>query len=507
MARANGKGTEDVGGTIPVIGYAPDIDPRTPGVITSCAAFIPSLKGMKAAPAAQNISLPALAAACQGAAVLRKLDDTTRFIAGTGTALYEASASSWTDRTRASGGAYGLGTDVTWTFAQFGDVSIAAAKSDLLQASTSGAFADVAEAPRASIVETFDQYVLLCDVFDQGAQFDSADRPNGWWICARGDYTDWTPSITTQCATGTLTSSPGKIRAARRFGNSVVMYKERSMYVMTYVGGAGIVDIQEIPGNVGAQSQGSVVFVGSPEEPRHIFMGFEDFYSFDGSRPVPIGSPLKETVFGELNKKYSYAIRALHDPINSRIFFYYPTADSPNPDKCVVYNYKTGRWGRDDRTIEAVAEFITTGVTWDDLGTLYATWHDLPNVSWDSSFWTSGFPVPAIFNTSHRIQTLDGTPATSSFTTGDIGSDEFVTYVDEVFPLYLTRPTTGTLTNFYKTYLGDSYTTDASTTMSATHGGTFHFRRTANWHKFTFEYTGAAEIPAVRISAQFAGLR
>src|SRR5262245_4102599 len=135
------------------VGYAPDVDPKIPGIITDCTALVPSLKGMKGAPTAQTRLLPALASACRGAALLVKLDASTRLFAGAATKLYEAASTSWTDVTRAAGGNYALGTGNTWRFAQRGDVSFATAKSDILQSSTSGAFANnAANAPKAAIV-------------------------------------------------------------------------------------------------------------------------------------------------------------------------------------------------------------------------------------------------------------------------------------------------------------------------------------------------------------------
>ena len=161
-------------------GYAPDLDPKTPGVLTDCTALVPSLRGMKGAPSPQTRLLPALAAACRGAALLRKLDDSTRLFAGSSAKLYEAGSTSWTDRTRAAGGDYALGTGNSWRFAQRGDVSFAAAKSDILQSSSSGAFANnAADAPKAAIVEIANGFIFLFDVNDQGAIFDSADRPHG----------------------------------------------------------------------------------------------------------------------------------------------------------------------------------------------------------------------------------------------------------------------------------------------------------------------------------------
>jgi hypothetical protein len=482
----------------PLLGYAPDLDPTKPGVLTNCSSLIPSLRGMEGAPSPQATSLPALSTACRNAAVVRKLDNTTRLIAGTATKLQEASTSSWTDVTRASGGDYGLGTELTWTFAQYSDQTLAAAKSDILQVSSSGAFANAtANAPKASIVETANSFILLFDVNDQGAVFDSADRPHGWWA-ARTSGT-WTPSVANEAYTGSLTSTPGPIKAGKRFGQAVIAYKDRSMYVGQYVGQSGW-EFSLIPGEAGAVSQGVVVDVGADDNPKHIFMGFDDFYQYDGSKPVSIGNPLSRTVFGEINKSFSYVSKALHDRVNKRIYFFYPVASSTTTDKCVVYNYQTGMWGRDDRSIEAVVEFINNNNTYDNIATRYASYDAIPSIAYDSPFWTAGFPTPAIFNTSHLIQTMDGASSSSSLTTWDMGSDALISLVSRVHPLFLTKPATGSLTNYYRSALGDSTTTGQTVSMDSK--GRFDFLRSANWHRCLIEMTGDVEISSIRVEAQ-----
>lgn len=489
----------------PLIGFAPDLDPTTPGILTNCTALLPSLKGMEGAPAAQSNNIPALAAACKGAMVLRLLDNTTRFFAGTATAIYEAGASSWTDRTRASGGAYALGTDNNWRFAISGDTCFAAAKSDILQSTSSGAFANAAaNAPKAAIVETAGGFIFLADVSDQGAIYTGTDRPHGWWA-ARSAAT-WTPSIANEAYTGELTSTPGKIRAARRFGQTIVLYKDRSMYLGLYEGQSGWT-MNLIPGESGAVSQEAVVDVGTTDNPVHIFMGFDDFYRYDGSKPVSIGNPVRETVFAELNKSFTYACKTLHDRVNKRIFFFYPVASQITPEKCVVYNYAVNRWGRDDRTIQAAVEFSNPGITYDDLGASYSTYADLPSLSYDTAFWSTGYPSPAIFNTSHRIQTLDGVVGTSTMTTGDYGSDEYLTFLSLVQPLFLTKPTSATMTNYYRESLGDSLTADTAATMDskgrfAVHNG----GRSSNWHRASFEFSGAVEMSSIRAEMAEDGL-
>jgi hypothetical protein len=485
---------------IKIVGYAPDLPSFTPGVITSCSAMVPSLKGMKGAPSTQNTTLATLAAACKGASVLRKLDNSTRFIAGTATSLYEAASTTWTDVTRASG-AYSLGTENQWRFAMLGDLAIAAAKTEILQSSTSGAFDDVAfNAPKGAAVDVVNGFTILVDVNDQGGIYDGLDRPNGWW--AARTITNWTPSIGNEAYTGDLKSTPGKCRAVKRFGQSAVIYKDRSMYVLSYIGQSGW-ESNLIPGEAGAVSQEVVIDIGTLEDPIHLFMGSEDFYRYDGARPVSIGTPLTKTVFGDINKNLAYASKALHDRVEKNVYFYYPVGSSGNPDRCVVYNYKTGMWGRDDRTVEAVIEYIQAGITYDELGTYYATYNDLPNASYDLAFWSAGFPSPAIISNDHKVQTLNGPSTESAMVMGDYGSDEFVSLLSRAQPLFTTKPTTATMRNFYRANLGDAITTDQDVVMDVK--GRFDVLRRANWHRPQFEFIGDVEFGALRLDLEEAG--
>lgn len=480
-----------------LIGYAPDIDQTTPGVITDCEAFVPTEKGMQAAPSPQDPGIDALASTCFGAAVLRKLDNSFRMIAGSATKLYELSSTSWVDVTRTVGGDYALGSDSFWRFAQFGDTSLAAAKSDTLQYSNSSNFADITGAPKAAVVETVGNFVFLFDTNE--ATY--GDSPNRWWCSAIRDYTDWTPSIATQCATNTLVSAPGKIFAGRRFGDQIVVYKERAMYIGTYVGAPTIWDFQQIPGEAGCSSQEAVVNIGNADNPIHLFMGADDFWRFDGARPVPLGGPLRKTIYAELSSTYAYRIKTLHDRVNSRVYFFYPSSSGNGTiDSGVVYHYRNNTWGRDDRTIEAVLEYIAGGLTYDTWQTVYATYNALPsNISYDSPFWTSGQPTPGFFSTSHKLNSLDGIAGNSSFTLGDLGDDDNFYLFSRAKPVWLTKPTSCTMTNYYKNSEGDSLTTDATTSMSDSR---FDVLRSARWHRLQFNAVGDCTLNKIDLKYQ-----
>ena len=136
----------------PLMGFAPDVESTTPGVLVDCAQLIPFESGMEAAP---GLTVPtgvgALAAECRGAAVITKLDGTRRVMAGTATALYELVSTTWTDRSAAT---YTGSGDTRWSFTQFGDATIAANRTDTIQRTTSGSFAAISGAPKAKIVFT-----------------------------------------------------------------------------------------------------------------------------------------------------------------------------------------------------------------------------------------------------------------------------------------------------------------------------------------------------------------
>jgi hypothetical protein len=111
----------------PLLGFAPDLDPVTPGVLTDCTMAIPFEAGMKGAPEAVGVGVTALAAACQGSSVVSDLSGSRRFLAGTATKIYEWDGSVWNDRSR--GTSYTIGTEDRWAFIPFGNSTIAATPS------------------------------------------------------------------------------------------------------------------------------------------------------------------------------------------------------------------------------------------------------------------------------------------------------------------------------------------------------------------------------------------
>lgn len=470
-----------------MISWLPDVDPATKGALSDVDNMTPTVRGYAGEKAAANAGFTALGSECRGAVAVRKLDDSSRFFATTQTAIYEGSSGTYTDRSK--GGGYTGGGETIWRFAQFGDVTIACNKVDATQFSTTAAFADLSGAPKSSIVETVGNFVFLFDT-DEGTY---GDCPNRWWCAGIGTYTVWTPDIATQCATGLLEEIPGKVKAAKRLGQRIIAYKERGMYVGTYTGPDFIWSFNAIPGDVGAVNQESVVSTGTD----HFFMGFYDFWVFDGIRPISLttsngSTSVKEWFFSDASYSLLYKVKARHDVSKSTIYWHYAsTASTSELDKWIAYNYKTGRWGKGTLTVEFPVEYLTPAITYDTIGNFYATWDDLPAIAYDSPFWVAQSPVQAIYKSDHILYTLGGVSSSCSMTTNDIGSNDKYWLVRQVKPRYKDRPTTGTLTPYTFVTEGDTPTAGTDVTEA---NGRYDLLQSSTWHKFKLTFTGDVEI-------------
>lgn len=474
---------------VPLLGFTPDVEVTTPGAMLECANMVPTLKGMRAAASNVATTYPASAEAVTGAALLQRLDASVRFFIGGATMLQEGVAGAWANVSRGLG--YTAG-DNRWRFCQFGNDSIAANKSCQLQRSTGAAFANLT-APKADVCEVAAGFVLLGNCDDTGTGLATAfgDQTNRWWCCALNDVATWTPSLSTQCASGLLVDAPGPIRAMRRLGPNVIAYKDKAIFIGSYVGASsGVWQWTLIPGDIGCSSQEAVVNIGTA----HLFIGETDIYAFDGSRPVPIGAPLRQWFFARLNRAYQYKIAALHDRVNGLVYWFYPSTASASGalDEAIVYNYRARRWGVVARAVEMPVDLVLGGITYDNLGTLASTYDDLPEIAYDSPFWIANSPIPALIGTDHRPYTVAGPAGAWAFAGNVYGDEQAVSLVSRVNVRWSTKPAAASLVHRYGMDEGAVLGSGATVAMGTS--GRFDLLRSARWHQDAVSGTGDAEL-------------
>lgn len=461
-------------------GFAPDLDPAADGVVVDCDGIVPTSQGLAAALSPQDAGLPALGSTVTGAFVAQLLDGTRRTFAAQSTRIDEAIGTTWTDRSAAGG--Y-TGTN-RWRFCTFGANVLATNKAQpIQQAAPAGAFAAISGAPQAAIIEAVAGFVMAANTQD-GVNGDNPDR---WWCSALFNQADWTPSVTTQCANGRLVDTPGSIRGLRAMGNDCIAYKQNSMYIGRYVGPPVIWSWTRVPGDVGCASHEAVVVANT----LHYFVGQDDFYVFDGTVPKSIGAPIREWFFANLNGPFRSEIIGVADLARDLIYWYFHQGTSTTLNACVVYNIRTQRWGKFTLGVAAALQYDAAALTYDSLGGRFATYDSIPSVTYDSPFWLSGAPAPAVFGTDNKLYSLTGTPGASFIETHDVGSDTEVTHLARVTPRYLRKPTTAQAVNFFRDSARELKTQDA--TMSEARGR-FDFRRAARWHSVRFNFTGPALV-------------
>lgn len=478
----------------PLLGFSPDVEPTTPGAILECQNVMPFASGMKAAPSAADAGLNALAAACQGAAVTRNLSGASRLFAGTSSKIYEAYGATWND---VSGGAYTLGVDDVWRFVVFGNSSLACNPSTYIQRSTGGAFSTISGAPKAKAIVAAKGFVVAFST-NEATYGDSPDR---WWCCALNDETSWAPSVSTQATTGRLVEGSGGLTAALRMGDNIVAYKDRCIFVGQYVGGAVVWQWTPPIGDVGCVGVEAVA-----DTPwGHVFVGSDNIYLFDGTRPDPVGNEIHQWWIDNSSAQYRYKTKLMWDRDNGLVWMFYTSSTSSGAcDRCIVLHVQTKRWGVADMTVEAVLNYTSPAFTYDSGTPLITTYDSGPSIAFDSPFWLAYKSNPAMFSSSHKVMSLTGTPGTWYFMTGDVGDESASSMCRAVRVRWSKKPLLSTCDGYTKSTSGDIYYPASSSSFD---GSKFPMRQTDRFHRFKVSGSGAMQVSALDVELIEAGRR
>lgn len=479
---------------IPFTQWKPDADDTEQGSIVDLENMIPTLRGYKGSPTAVSVGVSALAAACRGAAFVNPLDGTYVLFAGTQTKLYKGGSTSFSDVTRTLSD-YTGSSGSKWRFAQQGNVTIAVNKVDTPQYylhGTSSDFDDITAMPKAAVVEAIGRHIMI------GNYNNGSDVVDGWACSKIDDYTNWTASIDSQCVYGRLVDTPGAITGLKRLGEYAIYFKQQSTYLARYVGAPLIFEFSLVSDVIGAVSQESIVRVGQ----QLFFLGEDNFYVYDSASIQPIGGEIKEWFNANSNSSYLTSTTAVFDRQTGTIYWFYAGLTQTTLTNFVAYHLRTNRWGKGTMSIEAAAEYIVGGKSYDDVDTVYSTYGALDATTYGALKISGSTPLPGVFDTSHVVKTLTGVAGTGTLTTNDFGEDGRLTMVSRVRPRYILKPTSATLTNSYRDNEGETLSVDQTTSEVS---GKFDFLRESRWHRGAFSFTGDVELTGIDVEAKAGG--
>jgi hypothetical protein len=278
---------------------------------------------------------------------------TDLWIYGTLTNLYKISGVTHSSVTRSSGAYTTLsGTTKNWSGGILGGVLVVTNGIDVPQSFTQGGslFTDLPQWPSTLLCQTivpFKNHLVALNLTDNGTAYPFSLRwsdaiPEG--AIDNGTNTWNTASTSSEAAQVTLGGTPGHILNAKQLGNELIIYKEDSVYSLTYVGGSYTFNVKEKFKDTGLFSKFAVVDLG---DNRHAMLSTNDFVIHNGnSLKSAITDQMKAFLFGEIDSTYYYKTFLAHNKNNSEVWICYPQTGATNgfPNKALVWNYVDNTW-------------------------------------------------------------------------------------------------------------------------------------------------------------------
>ena len=380
---------------------------------------IPDLAGYLPLPSLSVFS-GALTAYCRGAIGVTAIGGTAHMYAGDATKLYELSDITWGDVSRLAGGAYTTGTTSYWEFVKFrgtaGEFKVLATNyNDVIQVITLGDanFAALAGTPpQAKHIAVVGDFVVTGNTNDSDGVM-----PNKLRWCAINDETSWTIAASTQADDQILKGNGGAIQSIIGGQEYGLVFQERSVWLMQYVGSPIVFDFKKVEDARGAFCPRATVSAGNM-----VFYWAEDgLYQFAPGGSIPIGyGKIDKTVLSDLDDAYIHRVTASIDPKNKLVFWAYPGSGNTggNPNKLLIYNWAAKKWATAEVDLEFILSSIGLGYTLDGLDDISASLDALSD-SLDSPFWSGGKYQLSAFNDSHKLANFSGTAMNATIETGE----------------------------------------------------------------------------------------
>jgi hypothetical protein len=318
--------------------WVPDLDVSwevAPGALKVCRGFYPTRRGSYMSWDMEDVQASYTSTTePQIAGITRKNDGTARFFLFNKQSIFEfTSTTAATDRSSTT---YSAST-TTWTWAQFGDTTIATNLYNNPQASASGAFADLGGSPpKAQLIAVALGQVMLAN-YNDGTAY-----PAGWYCCDYDDATDWTVTATNGADYGNLYDTPGPIRALETLRDGFVAYKDDSIYLAEFVGdpNSTIWAWRLVSDKVGCSSAHGV----AKHNDKHYFMHRSGFYEFDGAAVRLISRKVSNYLFNGITEADPATCQATADQKEGVIIFCWEGPLAGKKDVQAFYNVETGKW-------------------------------------------------------------------------------------------------------------------------------------------------------------------
>lgn len=224
----------------------------------------------------------------------------------------------------------------TWSLDNWGEYLVACHTEDgrLLewQLGTGVKAAVVANAPtnNSGIIVTEERFI-----FALGA----GGNPRKVQWCDREDNTNWTPAATNEAGDIELQTS-GQIMTAIRTKGQTLILTDVDAHTARYAGPPYVYGFERVGTSCGVISRKAVADV----DVGVFWMGQRGFYLFDGNSVNELPCEVHDYVFGDMNPAQQSKIWSLNNGQFGEVWWFYPSANSTEIDRYVVFDYKEQHW-------------------------------------------------------------------------------------------------------------------------------------------------------------------
>lgn len=325
--------------------YATDVDPLTPGVITSMSGFAPLASGHYAS--ASNALIAALSDA--GVAIrdvtfaktFRQVDGTVRLILFRKDKIGAVVSNGYS----ALNTGYSAST-TRWDAAAWGNQIIAVNYLNNPQSSTGAAFSDLGGTPpRARCVAVNADFVMFGDTDDSVSGLDDSGVYSDmvWWS-AISNPASWAPSIASQAGNFRLRDTPGPIRRVVAYRDGFVVFKANSIYVGEYQGTPYLWGWRLLSAKQGLIDPRAVCELNG----LLYFVAESGVYEFDGSSMREISTPIWRSLRINTNGYPTAVTQLAGDPVEGVVWIATAFDDGRGTYTTTLtgYNTRSQKWGR-----------------------------------------------------------------------------------------------------------------------------------------------------------------
>jgi len=225
-----------------------------------------------------------------------------------------------------------IGTLITTTGTQSGTQSI------------SQRAVNLATIAGASDVPTIQNYITVSDTY----RFVFAFGANDYGVSTQSpllvrwsdqeNAADWTPSVTNQAGSLSLTRG-SQIITALQTRQEILVWTDSTLYSMQYLGYPLVWNAQLMGDNISIVGQNAATLASGVV----YWMGRDKFYKYDG-RVSTQNCDLREYIFNDFNIQQIEQVFASTNEGFNEVWWFYCSANSTVVDKYAIYNYAEDIW-------------------------------------------------------------------------------------------------------------------------------------------------------------------